>query len=312
MAKEDNFPFRYDSKSNTVFNTSGNKDVPVVRTKPQSKSWFNTFFDLGARYLATSSPLIVFCRLTAWYALYMIFIACPQNARLDPTAPAVCRRVDTFKHSALPYVKPYYDTYAEPYLARAQPYITKGQGYYEQFGAPTVAKGQDLWIKQATPRIKKSYTVAQTQYNKNIHPILDRTVLRQTKAVYSKYIDAHVQQVTAQYEKSVYPHLETLRTNSFKVYNDRLVPAYRVTAPRVQKAIKTVEDTYATHVEPRVHAVLKWIIRKIEHVVIPRTRILWGVHVQPQLDRIYDKLFRNREAKNVASTVVAQGKTTQT
>jgi hypothetical protein len=49
MAKDDNFPFRYDSKSNTVFNTTGNKDVPVVRTKNQTKSWINTFFDLTAR-----------------------------------------------------------------------------------------------------------------------------------------------------------------------------------------------------------------------------------------------------------------------
>jgi hypothetical protein len=51
MAKDDNFPFRYDSNSNTVFKTTGNKDVPVVRTKPHSKSWINTFFDLGARYV---------------------------------------------------------------------------------------------------------------------------------------------------------------------------------------------------------------------------------------------------------------------
>jgi len=51
MAKEDLLPFKYDSKTNTVFNTSGSKIVPVGRTKPRSKSWINTFFDLSARYL---------------------------------------------------------------------------------------------------------------------------------------------------------------------------------------------------------------------------------------------------------------------
>jgi hypothetical protein len=242
----------------------------------------------------------------------MIFLACPSNARLDSTAPAVCRRVDTFRHSALPYVKPYYHTYAEPYFARAQPYLSKGQGYYEQFGAPTVAKGQDLWVKQATPRIKNSYTTIQDQYNKNIHPILDRTVLQKSKDVYTKYVDTHVQKLNAHYAKSVHPHVEALRTNSYKLYNDRLVPAYQTTAPRVKQAIDTVDNAYATHVEPRIHAVIKWILRKIEHVVIPRTKILWALHVQPQLDRIYDKLFRNREAKNIASTLVAEGRITQT
>ena len=242
----------------------------------------------------------------------MIFLACPSNARLDPAAPAVCRRVDTFKHNALPYVKPYYDTYAEPYLARAQPYLLKGQGYYEQFGAPTMAKGQDLWVKEASPRIKKSYTMAQSRYNKDIHPFLERTVLQKSREVYFKYIDSHVQKANAQYIKSVYPHLQTLRTQSYIVYNDRLLPAYRTTAPRVQRAFQAVDDAYATHVEPRLHAIAKWILRKIERVVIPRTKILWGLHVQPQLDRIYDKLFRDRKAKNIASTNIAAGKTTQT
>src|SRR5271154_2583103 len=49
MAKEDLLPFKYDSKTNTVFNTSGAKIVPVVRTKLRSKSWLNTFFDLSTR-----------------------------------------------------------------------------------------------------------------------------------------------------------------------------------------------------------------------------------------------------------------------
>ena len=261
-------------------------------------------------YLPNSSLLTHF-RFAAWYALYMIFWACPENARLDPTAPGVCRRVDSIKHSALPYVKPYYDTYAEPYLARAQPYLQKGQGYYEQFGAPTVARGQDLWVKQATPRIRKGYSAAQLQYNKNVHPVLERTVLQRSRDIYKRYVDPHVQTYSSQYTKSVHPHLQTLQTQSHKFYNDRLVPAYHTTAPRVVLAFRKVEDAYATYIEPRVHAVLKWIIRKIEQVVIPRVTILWGVHVQPQLDRVYDTLFRNRESSQVASKIVDEGKTTQ-
>lgn len=49
MAKEDLLPFKYDSKTNTVYNTSGGKIVPVARTKPRTKSWTSTFFDLAAR-----------------------------------------------------------------------------------------------------------------------------------------------------------------------------------------------------------------------------------------------------------------------
>lgn len=241
----------------------------------------------------------------------MIFWACPENARLDPTAPAVCQRVDSIKHSAIPYVKPYYDTYAEPYLAKAQPYLQKGQGYYEQFGAPTVARGQNLWVKQATPRIKKCYSAAQHQYNKNVYPVLDRTVLQRSRDAYLKYLDPHVQTVSSHYTKSVHPHVTTLQTQSLKLYDNRIVTAYQATAPRVVLAFRKLEEAYATHVEPRVHSVLKWIIRKIEQKVVPRVTILWGVHVQPQLDRVYDKLFRNRESSQVASKVVDEGKTTQ-
>jgi len=52
MAKEDLLPFKYDSKTGTVYNTSGDKIVPVVKTKPSSKSWTVTFFDVSARYIA--------------------------------------------------------------------------------------------------------------------------------------------------------------------------------------------------------------------------------------------------------------------
>jgi hypothetical protein len=60
MAKEDLLPFKYDSKTNTVFNTSGGKITPVVRTKPPTKSWLNTFFDLAARYFPQSATTLMF------------------------------------------------------------------------------------------------------------------------------------------------------------------------------------------------------------------------------------------------------------
>jgi hypothetical protein len=317
MAKEDLLPFKYDSKTGTVFNTSGNKIVPVVKTKPSSTSWIQTFFDMGARYEFPLLPLSHFLpnylnRLLAWYVLYMIFWGCPQNARLDPSAPIVCQRADAVKHSIAPHIKPYYDTYAEPYLARAQPYLSKGQGYYEQFGAPTVAKGQDLWVKQASPRIQKGYSAVNSQYNKHIHPVLDQYVLSKSRESYNKYLHPHVQTLSTHYQKSVHPYFRAANDQVYNIYNQRLVPAYHATAPRVQYALHTAERTYAKQVEPRVHAVLKWIVIKFNNVIVPRVKILWGVHVQPQLDRIHDKVFRNREAKQVASKIIEQGKTTHT
>ena len=241
----------------------------------------------------------------------MIFYGCPPNARLDLDAPAVCRRFDIMKHSALPYVKPYYDTYAEPYLAKAEPYLSKGQGYYEQFGAPTVAKGKDLWVKQASPQIKKGYTAIQDHYAQNVYPVLDRIVLQRSRAAYAEYLDPKIQKLSSHYTKSVHPHIQRVQQQSIQLYNKRLVPAYKATAPRVQYALHTVGTTYAKQIEPRVHAVLHWILVKFETVILPRLTILWGVHVQPQLDRIYDKLLRNREAGQVAGKAVSEGQTTQ-
>lgn len=251
------------------------------------------------------------CRLAAWYALYMIFWACPPNARLDPSAPAVCRRVDIMKHSTLPYIKPYYDSYAEPYLARAHPYLQKGQEYYEQFGAPTVAKGHDLWVKQATPRIKKSCSAFQYRYKNNVYPLLDKLVLKHWRSVYSKYLDSYVQKSSAQYSKYDHPHFQALNRQTRKVFNERIIPAYQATVPYVHHALQIVETIYTKQVEPRIRAVMKWILLKFEQVIIPRATILWNTHVQPQLDRIYERLFRNREPRQVASKVVEDAKTTQ-
>jgi hypothetical protein len=242
-------------------------------------------------------------RLLAWYAIYMILWACPPNALSDPSAPVVCQRYDTIKQTILPHVRPYYDTYAEPHLAKIHPYLSKGQEYYEQFGAPTVAKGQDLWVNKASPRIKHGYSVVSEKYFAHVHPLLDRTVLRKSREGYSKYLDPHVQIVYRYCNESVYPHLHTLQGKALNLYTERIVPAYNATAPRVQFILATVENNYAKHVEPRVHAALKWIMRQINQVIIPRLKMLWAAHVQPQLDRIVDKLFRNREAKQMASKI---------
>ena len=324
MAKEDLLPFKYDSKTGTVYNTSGDKIVPVTKTKLSSKSWVLIFIDLSARYaqfLCHFYRRLANCtyRLLAWYVLYMIFWGCPSNARLDPSAPLVCQRADALKHTLAPHIKPYYDTYAEPYLARAHPYLSKGQDYYEQFGAPAIAKGQDLWVKQASPRIQHGYSAVNSQYYKHVHPVLDRSLISQSKDAYNKYLDPHVQTLSSHYYKSVHPYFRTAQGQAYNVYSqahnlytERLVPAYRATAPRVQNALHTAERAYTRQIEPRVHAVLRWIIVKFNQVIVPRVKILWGVHVQPQLDRIYDKLFRNREAKQVASKIVEEGKTTHT
>ena len=241
----------------------------------------------------------------------MILYACPSNSRLDPDAPAVCRRFDIIKHSAVPYVKPYYNTYAEPYLAKAQPYLSKGQGYYEQFGAPAVAKGKDLWVKQASPRIKTGCAVIQNHYVQSVYPVLDRTVIQRAQAAYAEYLDPQIQKLSAHYAKSFHPYVQTIQKQSMHIYSKQLVPAYKTAAPHVQQTLRTIESTYTKQIEPRVHAVLHWILVKFETVIIPRLTILWGVHVQPQLDRIYDKLFRNREAKQVAAKAVREGKATQ-
>ena len=227
----------------------------------------------------------------------MIFWACPPNARLDPSAPTVCRRFDTFKESAIPYIKPYYDTYAEPHLARMQPYLFKGQEYYEQFGARAIAKGQDLWVKEASPRLKHGYSAFQYQYTHNVCPALDRRILQPSREIYARYLESHVKTISAQYTKHIRPYVHFIHRRGQKFVTERLIPAYHTAAPWVEYFIGTIEKTYATQVEPRVHAVIKWIVIKIEHDVIPRITLLWGVHVQPQLDRIYDKLFRNSDAR---------------
>lgn len=242
----------------------------------------------------------------------MVFWACPPNARLDPSTQAVCQRYDTIKHTALPYVKPYYDSYAEPYLARAHPFLQKGQAFYEQFGAPAVANGQDLWVKQAGPRIRNGYTAVLDQYKKNIYPVLDRTILNRSRTAYSSYIDPHVQKILSFYSNSLHPHVTNIHRQGLKLFNDQLVPAYHATVPQIQRALHAVEATYAAHVEPRVHAVIRWIITKIEKVVVPRVTLFWAIHVQPQLDRIHGKLFPNQEDKKVASKPTSNVKTPQT
>src|SRR5215471_10935501 len=93
MAKEDLLPFKYDSKTNTVFNTSGAKIVPLTGGNYNQNHGYTRFsISLQGTPSLQEPILTMFCRLAAWYVLYMIFWACPPDVRLEPSAPPVCRR----------------------------------------------------------------------------------------------------------------------------------------------------------------------------------------------------------------------------
>ncbi|KAJ5730340.1 uncharacterized protein N7483_004848 [Penicillium malachiteum] len=235
-------------------------------------------------------------RLAIWYMLLTPFLRCPSNlSDLDGTSPRVCEPYLIVRSHVDPYVTPYYDTYAAPYVDQARPYVEVlnknvymptsklAQAGYKKYGAPALGQAQAYgaaqWRAQVTPRIQ----VAQGK----IHQL------------YLAEVDPYVQQGVA----VVSPYYKQVNNAMFTVYWDHLVPFYTRSQPFIGKTYSTSQDILTTHVMPGAHYTWSSVVYFANSSLWPHVTGLYSEQVEPQLVKIGQRLATYREGKRLRAVV---------
>lgn len=262
-------------------------------------SWACREVSDGIAMLVLSQVPLLTCsllRLCIWYALVTPFLRCPSRlADLTETSPRVCKPYLIARSHVEPYVTPYYDIYAAPYVDQARPYVeifnqrvyTPASKFaksgYEKYGAPALkqaqAYGMEQWQHQVTPRLK-------TAQNK-----MDQLYLAE--------IDPYVQQIVA----VVSPYYQWANTVVFNVYQSHLVPFYARSRPFIGKAYSTSQGILTTHVLPGAQYTWSSAVYFANSSLWPHVTGLYSEQVEPQLVKIGQRLASYREGKRLRAVI---------
>ncbi|KAJ5733508.1 hypothetical protein N7493_002294 [Penicillium malachiteum] len=236
------------------------------------------------------------CRLAIWYMLLTPFLRCPSNlSDLDGTSPRVCEPYLIVRSHVDPYVTPYYDIYAAPYVDQARPYVEVfnnnvytptsklAQAGYKKYGAPALGQAQAFgaaqWKAQVTPRLQ----VAQGK----VHQL------------YLDEVDPYVQQGVA----IVSPYYKKVNNAMFTVYWDHLVPFYTRSQPFIGKTYSTSQDILTTHVMPGARYTWSSAVYFANSSLWPHVTGFYSEQVEPQLVKIGQRLATYREGKKLRAVV---------
>ena len=236
------------------------------------------------------------CRLSVWYLIITALFRCPSSlVELKQDSPQVCKPYLTARSHVDPYVKPYYDTYAVPYVDKARPYIQKVDHYiytpsmkwskqsYEAYGAPRVDQarqyGQARWENTIKPQMEAVQAHAKKQY--------DSTLAPQVGKIYTATI----------------PYIIASRDRVSETYTSHVLPAYLVSRPYVERTYATVQKVAFDTGLPYAKSAWASTAAFTNRTVWPKLRILYGENVEPQLMRISERLGRYRDGRKLKAAM---------
>ncbi|CAG8928373.1 unnamed protein product [Penicillium salamii] len=235
-------------------------------------------------------------RLCIWYALVSPFFQCPSNlADLTETSPRVCKPYLLARSHVEPYVTPYYDIYAAPYVDQARPYLEilnhrvytpaskVAKSGYEKYGAPALQQarvyGVQQWHVQVTPRLQTAQDKVHQAYLAEVDP----------------YVQQGVDLVSPYYQKA--------NAAALTVYWGHLVPFYTHSKPYIGKAYSTSHGVLVTHVMPGAQYTWSSVVYFANSSVWPHVTGLYSEQVEPQLVKIGQRLASYREGKRLRAVV---------
>ncbi|CAG8104538.1 unnamed protein product [Penicillium nalgiovense] len=242
-------------------------------------------------------------RLCIWYTLVTTFLRCPSRlADLTETSPRVCKPYLIARSHVEPYMTPYYDIYAAPYVDQARPYVDQARPYVEVFNqqvyTPASKVAKSGYEKYGAPGLKQAQVYGIEQWQHQVTPRL-QAAQDKMHQLYLTEIDPYVQQSVA----VVSPYYQWVNTAVLNVYQGHLVPFYARSKPFVGKAYSTGQDVLTTHVLPGAQYTWSSAVYFANSSLWPHVTGLYSEQVEPQLVKIGQRLASYREGKRLRAVV---------
>ena len=231
-------------------------------------------------------------KLLVWYSIVTLAFRCPQTRiELTDTSPKICKPAIQAREFVLPYTRPYYDQYLGPYVEKAQPYL-------DQANERVYKPGQAAYQQYAAPRVADAQKYSQQQWEKTIKPQLEGAK-KQAGKQYDASLAPHVKKV----QDVVQPYYNQVRTSASDIWELEIQPVYRNTAPYAQKVYDQGQVFAVKAALPQAQYAGNTAWTFVARQVWPRIRVLYGENVEPQLNRITERLGRYRDGKRLEAEI---------
>lgn len=233
-----------------------------------------------------------------WYSLITVLFRCPSTVGdLDETSPRVCKSYFQLRSEVTPYLEPYYNTYAAPYVENARPYIDKLD---KQVYKPVVKLGKQSYGTYGAPRVDQARAYGQDQWQKTLKPKIE-VAREQARKQYDSSLAPHVSRLST----AAQPYYNVARHHILETYHSHVLPTYTSSLPYAQRAYSLghgfVVDTGLPYTQWAWASTATFVNRTLW----PQMRILYGENVEPQLVRISERLGRYRDGRKVKAAVEA-------
>ena len=149
---------------------------------------------------------------------------------------------------------------------------------YNSYAAPRVDQARDFGLEQwlrAKPQIDAAQAKVKKQYDSAVAP--------------------HVEKASA----AAAPYLKTGQQNVVQAYNEKVVPAYTNSQPYLQQVYAKGHSALADYGYPYVTWIWTSSSTFLSRSLWPQIRILYGENVEPQLQRISERLGRYRDGRKL-------------
>jgi len=235
-------------------------------------------------------------RLTVWYTIITVAFRCPSDQQtLTSTDPRICKPYLTTKSYIDPFVGPYYDTYASPYVEKVKPYVDTANtriikpatvlasNNYNRYAAPQVAKAKGYtlsrWEKNGLPHIRKAQDAVQQVYDENLAP--------------------HVQKAS----EATTPYYKSARANAVNIHQKHIIPAIVYSQPHLYTAFAGTQKFVLEKVVPFVHYAWTNVIIFVDGTLWPFLKKVYGDNVRPQLVMISERITKYQEGRKLQSAM---------
>ncbi|KGO73812.1 hypothetical protein PITC_035280 [Penicillium italicum] len=242
-------------------------------------------------------------RLCIWNALVTPFLRCPTRlADLTETSPRVCKPYLIARLHAEPYVTPYYDIYAAPYVDKARPYVDQARPYVKVFNqrvyTPASKVAKSGYEKYGAPALKQVQAYGIEQWDHQVTPKL-QAAQNKVHQLYLAEIDPYIQQSVT----FVSPYYQWANTVVLNVFQGHIVPFYALSRPFIGKAYSTSQGILTTHVLPGAQYTWSSAVYFANSSVWPHVTGLYSEQVEPQLVKIGQRLASYREGKRLRAVM---------